>query len=76
MLHERCEGLQEQRNDQLHIVMNLEREVFLREQGGRKNGNYPRRLETPPGEVDLKVPRDRVGKFKTAVSEGAGSTGL
>ncbi len=47
--------------------MNLEREVFLREHGGRKNGSYPRVLETPYGEVDLRVPRDRVGQFRTAV---------
>ena len=53
--------------DELHIVMNLEREVFLREHGGRKNGSYPRVLETPYGEVDLRVPRDRVGQFRTAV---------
>lgn len=47
--------------------MHFERESFLREQGGRKNGSYPRRLETPYGEVDLRVPRDRVGQFRTAV---------
>jgi putative transposase len=29
--------------------------------GGRKNGYYPRKLETTFGQVDLKVPRDREG---------------
>ncbi len=47
----------------LQTLMELDREAFLRENGGRKNGYYRRRLETSFGLVSLKVPRDREGRY-------------
>ena len=47
--------------------MQLERELFLKEHGGTKNGSYPRSLTTPYGHVELNVPRDREGNFRTAL---------
>jgi len=45
----------------------LEREVFLAEEGGTKNGYYERGLVTKPGPVRLRVPREREGRFHTAL---------
>lgn len=39
----------------------------LRARRGRRNGTYPRKLETRYGTVDLDVPRVRTGRFKTAL---------
>jgi len=51
----------------LEAVMETEREVFLAEQGGRKNGYYQRGLATRHGRLQLSVPRDREGRFHTAL---------
>jgi len=48
-------------------VMEAEREVFLAKQGGRKNGYYQRGLATRHGRLQLSVPRDREGRFHTAL---------
>ncbi len=54
----------------LENLMNIEREVFLDENGGMKNGFYKRSMKTRIGEIeDLNVPRDREGTFRTAVFE-------
>ena len=53
--------------DDLLWLMQLERELFLKEHGGTKNGSYPRSLTTPYGHVELNVPRDREGNFQTAL---------
>lgn len=37
--------------------------AFLREYDGRKNGYYPRKLETALGQVELSIPRDREGRY-------------
>jgi len=36
-------------------LLELDRTVFLQAHGGRRNGYYPRKLETTFGQVDLKV---------------------
>jgi len=51
----------------LEGVMELEREVSLAERGGVKNGYYERGLATKHGPVRLRVPRDREGRFHTAL---------
>jgi len=52
----------------LEEIMWAEREVILKERGGRKNGYYTRDLETTVGKIeDLRVPRDREGRFHTQV---------
>ncbi len=52
----------------LESLMNTEREVFLNENAGTKNGYYSRTMKTRMGEIsDLNVPRDREGLFSTAV---------
>ena len=51
----------------LEAVMEGEREAFLAEQGGRKNGHYRRDLITKHGRLRLSVPRDREGRFRTAL---------
>ena len=53
--------------DDLQWPMQLERELFLKEHGGTKNGSYPRSLTTPYGQVELNVPRDREGNPDRAV---------
>jgi putative transposase len=50
----------------LQILLDADREAFLRQHGGRKNGYYPRKLETTFGQVDLKVPRDRESRYYPA----------
>ena len=50
--------------------MNTERDVFLIENHGQKNGHYGRSMKTRIGEIiDLNLPRDREGSFKTSVFE-------
>ena len=54
----------------LENLMNTERDVFLSENEGQKNGYYSRSMKTRIGEIkDLNVPRDREGSFQTAVFE-------
>ena len=49
----------------LENLMNTERDVFLEEKGGLKNGYYERAMKTKFGEIeDLNVPRDREGRFR------------
>ena len=50
--------------------MNAERDVFLMENNGQKNGYYNRSMKTRMEEINnLNVPRDREGSFQTAVFE-------
>ena len=50
--------------------MNAERDVFLMENNGQKNGYYSRSMKTRMGEINnLNVPRDREGSFQTAAFE-------
>jgi putative transposase len=50
--------------------MIAEREVFLKENGGTKNGFYVRNLDTVVGKLkNLKIPRDREGRFRTKLIE-------
>ena len=52
----------------LENLMKTERDVFIDEHGGIKNGYYERTMKTKFGEIeDLNVPRDREGKFRTAL---------
>ncbi|ADY73245.1 transposase mutator type [Desulfurobacterium thermolithotrophum DSM 11699] len=54
----------------LESIMVAEREVFLKENGGTKNGFYVRNLDTVIGKLEnLRVPRDREGKFRTKLIE-------
>ena len=54
----------------LKNLMNTERDVFLMENHGQKNGYYGRSMKTRMGEIkDLNVPRGREGSFKTSVFE-------
>ena len=58
--------LREAVTEVLQTVLELDRTAFLQAHGGRRNGYYPRRLETTFGQVDLKVPRDREGQYYPA----------
>ena len=54
----------------LESIMMAEREVFIKEHGGTKNGFYERNLDTTLGNLEnLKIPRDREGKFRTKLIE-------
>ena len=54
----------------LENLMNTERDVFLMENNGQKNGYYRRSMKTRMGEIsNLSVHRDRDGSFQTAVFE-------
>lgn len=54
----------------LESIMTAEREVFLKEHGGTKNGFYVRNLDTVIGKLEnLRIPRDREGKFRTKLIE-------
>ena len=54
----------------LENLMNTERDVFLMENNGQKNGYYRRSMKTRMGEIrDLNLPRERNGPFQTAVFE-------
>ena len=52
--------------EMLQTLLHLDREAFLREDGGTKNGHYPRTLETRFSRVSLQVPRDREGRYYPA----------
>jgi transposase-like protein len=41
----------------IQLLLRLDQEAFLRENGGRKNGHYRRSLQTRFGQVDLSIPR-------------------
>jgi putative transposase len=60
------EAVRETVTEVLQTVLELDRTAFLQAHGGRRNGYYPRRLETTFGQVDLKVPRDREGQYYPA----------
>lgn len=47
----------------LQTLLHADREAFLGEYGGRKNGYYSRKLETVFGQVELAIPRDREGRY-------------
>ena len=50
--------------------MVAERDVFIKEHGRTKNGFYERNLDTTIGKLEnLKIPRDRKGKFRTKLIE-------
>jgi len=54
----------------LESIMVAEREVFIKEYGGTKNGFYTRNLDTVLGKLkNLKIPRDGEGKFRTRLIE-------
>ncbi|MGC8565997.1 MAG: transposase, partial [Thermoplasmata archaeon] len=49
----------------LETIMNTERDVFIENNNGTRNGSYTRTLNTKYGFIgDLKVPRDREGNFR------------
>ena len=60
------EAVRETVTEVLQTVLELDRTAFLQAHGGRRNGYYPRRLETTFGQVDLKVPGDREGQYYPA----------
>ena len=60
------EAVRETVTEVLQTGLELDRTAFLQAHGGRRNGYYPRRLETTFGQVDLKVPRDREGQYYLA----------
>ncbi|MCS7266329.1 MAG: transposase, partial [Armatimonadetes bacterium] len=60
------EAVRETVSEVLQILLEADRAAFLREHGGQKNGHYPRKLETAFGQVHLKVPRDREGRYYPA----------
>ncbi len=53
------EAVRETVTEVLQTVLELDRTAFLQAHGGRRNGYYPRKLETTFGQVDLRVPRDQ-----------------
>lgn len=61
------EAVRETVAEVLQMVLEMDREAFLRERGGRKNGYYPRRLDTTFGQVELRIPRDREGQYYPAM---------
>jgi putative transposase len=60
------EAVRETVAEVLQTVLELDRTAFLQVHGGRRNGYYPRKLETAFGQVDLKVPRDRESRYYPA----------
>ncbi|RTG93096.1 IS256 family transposase, partial [Thermus scotoductus] len=60
------EAVRETVAEVLQTVLELDRTAFLQVHGGRRNGYYPRKLETTFGQVDLKVPRDRESRYYPA----------
>jgi len=61
------EAVRETVAEVLQPLLHLDRKPFLRERGvTTKNGHYLRTLETRFGRVELKVPRDRRGKYYPA----------
>jgi putative transposase len=64
-------------NQTLGTVMIVEREVFLKEDGGIKNGFYERNINTAFGKLEnLKIPRDREGNFRTKLIEPYKARGI
>jgi transposase-like protein len=60
------EAVRETVSEVLQILLEADREAFLREHGGQKDGHHPRKLESAFGQVDLKVPRGRGGRYYPA----------
>ncbi len=52
---------------ELQALLFLEPETFIQGSGGRKNGTYPGKLPTPFGQVELRVLRDRQGRFRPSL---------
>ncbi len=57
------EAVRETVTEVLQLLLEADRDAFLRQKGGRKNGHYPRKRETPFGQVELAIPRDREGQY-------------
>jgi hypothetical protein len=57
------EAVKETVTEVLQLLLEADRDAFLRQKGGRENGHYPRRLETAFGQVELAIPRDREGRY-------------
>ena len=55
--------LREAVTEVLQTVLELDRTAFLQAHGGRRNGYYPRRLETTFGQVDLKTGRASITRL-------------
>jgi len=54
----------------LSAIMLAEREVFVKEHGGTRNGFYERSLDTTTGRLEnLRIPGDREGRFRTKLIE-------
>ena len=54
--------------EELERIMGIERDVFLEQSNGTRNGHYGRVLTTKYGHIDdLKVPGDREGAFRTQI---------
>lgn len=60
------EILREMARMALECIMQAEREAFLQEHGGTKNGFYTRNLDTSLGRLEgVRGPRDREGRCHT-----------
>jgi len=57
------EAMREAVAEFLQMLLHLDREAFLQERGGCKNGYYSRKLETTFGQVEVAIPRDREGRY-------------
>ena len=56
--------------DSLESIIVAEREMFIKEHRGTKDGFHKRNLDTTFGKLEnLKIPRDRKGKFRTKLIE-------
>ncbi|MGC8566018.1 MAG: transposase [Thermoplasmata archaeon] len=54
----------------LKTIMKTERDIFIENNNGTKNGAYTRTLNTKYGFIDdLKVTTDREGNFRTMIFE-------
>lgn len=57
------EAVREVAQELIQNLLNLDREAFLHEHGGARNGYYPRSLDTSYGRLQLQIPRDRDGRY-------------
>lgn len=57
------EAVKETVSEVIQLLLHLDQQAFLQENGGKKNGFYRRKLETRFGTVDLAIPRDREGRY-------------
>ncbi len=61
--------------EELERIMGIERDVFLEQSNGTRNGHYERGLTTKYGDIDdLKVPGDREGTFRTEIFQPTSDT--